>query len=153
VVCSFQKVRGIAESRPPRALPDLSPKITTKRADGVGDVYKQFDKGPGLFHLFYNAMTSGKPYPVKGIICVRHDPFNCFPDPIAQKEALDNCDLIVSADTHYSEFGWYSDVILPECTYLERDSMIAVRRASNRALSNATRPGNSKTIPSTSIAF
>ncbi len=124
----FPKGPGDCGVKAPRALSDLSPKITTKRADGVGDVYKQFDKGPGLFHLFYNAMSSGKPYPIKGIICVRHDPFSCFPDPIAQKEALDNCDLIVSVDTHYSEFGWYSDVILPEATYLERDSMIAVQK-------------------------
>ncbi|MBU0681818.1 MAG: molybdopterin-dependent oxidoreductase [Proteobacteria bacterium] len=124
----FPKGPGDCGIKAPRSLADLSPKISTKRADGVGDVYKQFDKGPGLFHLFYKAMTTGKPYPIKGIICVRHDPFNCFPDPIAQKEALDNCDLIVSVDTHYSEFGWYSDVILPEATYLERDSMIAVQK-------------------------
>jgi thiosulfate reductase/polysulfide reductase chain A len=124
----FPKGPGDCGVKAPRVLSDLSPKITTKRADGVGDIYKQFDKGPGLFHLLYNAMSSGKPYPIKGIICVRHDPFTCFPDPIAQKEALDNCDLIVSVDTHYSEFGWYSDVILPEATYLERDSMIAVQK-------------------------
>ncbi|MDR9502583.1 MAG: molybdopterin-dependent oxidoreductase [Desulfurivibrionaceae bacterium] len=124
----FPKGPGDCGVKAPRALSDLSPKITTKRADGVGDLYKQFDKGPGLFHLFYKAMASGKPYPIKGIFCVRHDPFSCFPDPIAQKEALDNCDLIVSVDTHYSEFGWYSDVILPECTYLERDSMIAAQK-------------------------
>jgi len=124
----FAKGPGDCGKKGPRSLADLSPKITTKRADGVGDIYKHFEKGPGLFHLFYKAMATGEPYPIKGIICVRHDPFTCFPDPMAQKEALDNCELIVSVDTHYSEFGWYSDVILPEATYLERDSMIAVQK-------------------------
>ncbi|MBU2537361.1 MAG: molybdopterin-dependent oxidoreductase, partial [Proteobacteria bacterium] len=124
----FAKGAGDCGGKGPRALNELSPKPTAKRADGVGDVYKQFEKGPGLFHLFYKAMATGSPYPIKGIICVRHDPFACFPDPQAQKEALDNCDLIVSIDTHYSEFGWYSDVILPESTYLERDSMIAQQK-------------------------
>ncbi|MGV1097893.1 molybdopterin-containing oxidoreductase family protein [Thiovibrio sp. JS02] len=124
----FAKGAGDCGKKGPRSLTDLSPKITTPRADGVGDKYKHFEKGPGLFHLFYKAMATGDPYPIKGIIAVRHDPFTCFPDPVAQKEALDNCDLIVSIDTHYSEFGWYSDVILPEATYLERDSMIALQK-------------------------
>ncbi|MFA7382957.1 MAG: molybdopterin-dependent oxidoreductase [Desulfurivibrionaceae bacterium] len=124
----FAKGAGDCGGKGPRSLTDLSPKPTAKRADGVGEVYKQFEKGPGLFHLFYKAMATGNPYPIKGIICVRHDPFSCFPDPQAQKEALDNCDLIVSIDTHYSEFGWYADVILPESTYLERDSMIALQK-------------------------
>ncbi len=124
----FAKGPGDCGGKGPRSLTDLSPKPSAKRGDGVGDTYQQFEKGTGLFHLFYKAMATGKPYPIKGIICVRHDPFSCFPDPQAQKEALDNCDLIVSIDTHYSEFGWYSDVILPETTYLERDSMIALQK-------------------------
>ncbi|MFH7319404.1 molybdopterin-dependent oxidoreductase [Desulfurivibrio sp. D14AmB] len=111
-----------------RAIGDEVVKPTAQRADGVGWKYPHFDKGPGLFHLFYETMRSGKPYPIKGLICVRHDPFTCFPDPQAQKEALDNLDLLVSLDTHYSEFGWYSDVILPESTYLERDSIIATQK-------------------------
>lgn len=106
----------------------VSEKPTQERADQVGTKYTHFDKGPGLFHLFYKAMETEKPYPVKGLICYRHDPFNCFPDPQAQKRALDNCDLLVSIDTHYSEFGWYSDVILPESTYLERDSAIVAQK-------------------------
>ena len=65
---------------------------------------------------------------MKALISIRHDPFTCFPDPQAQKEALDKIDLLVSVDTHYSEFGWYSDVILPESTFLERESIIATQK-------------------------
>ncbi len=111
-----------------RSLDANIPKPEEKRADGVGWRYKHFDKGPGLFHLFYDAMITEDPYPVKALICYRHDPFTCFPDVQAQKDALDNCDLLVSIDAHYSEFGWYSDVILPESIYLERDSMIATQK-------------------------
>ena len=42
--------------------------------------------------------------------------------------AFDKLDLLVSLDTHFSEFGWYSDIILPESTYLERDSLIATQK-------------------------
>ncbi len=95
-----------------------------KRADGVGWQYNHFDKGPGLAHLFFNNMLKGEPYPIKAWIAMRHDPFSGMPDPEQQKAAFDTCDLLVSIDTNYSEFGWYSDVILPESTYLERDTPI-----------------------------
>ncbi len=111
-----------------RTLDGEIPKVTEKRADGVGWKYKHFDKGPGLFHLFYDAIETEEPYPMKAMFCYRHDPFNCFPDPQAQKRYLDKLDLIVSIDTHYSEFGWYSDVILPESTYLERETPIAMQK-------------------------
>ncbi len=111
-----------------RSLDAQVPKPDEKRADGVGWRYKHFDKGPGLFHLFYDAMITGDPYPIKAVICHRHDPFTCFPDINAQKEALENVELLVSVDTHYSEFGWYSDVILPESMYLERETQIVTQK-------------------------
>ncbi len=104
------------------------PKPDIKRADGVGWKYTHFDKGPGLQHLFFPTMHSQHPYPIKAWIAMRHDPFTCMPDPQAQKRAFDNCDLLVSIDTHYSEFGWYCDVILPESTYLERDNPICLQK-------------------------
>lgn len=104
------------------------PKPDIRRGDGVGWKYKHFEKGPGLAHLFFEAMRTGDPYPIKAWIAMRHDPFCGLPDPERQKEAMDNCDLLVSIDTHYSEFGWYSDVILPESTYLERDTHICLQK-------------------------
>ena len=104
------------------------PKPDIKRADGVGWKYKHFDKGPGLAHLFFETMETGEPYPLKAWIAMRHDPFSCMPDPKKQEKYFDNLDLLVSIDAHYSEFGWYSDVILPECTYLERDNPACVQK-------------------------
>ena len=104
------------------------PKPDIKRGDGVGWKYSHFDKGPGLAHLFFDTMETEDPYPIKAWIAMRHDPFCAMPDPQRQKRAFDNCDLLVSIDTHYSEFGWYCDVILPESTYLERDNTICVQK-------------------------
>jgi thiosulfate reductase/polysulfide reductase chain A len=100
-----------------------------KRGDGVGWEFTHFDKGPGLAHLFFNRMMKEDPYPIKAWIAMRHDLFSGMPDPERQKEALDKCDLLVSIDTNYSEFGWFSDVILPESTYLERDTPIVQQKA------------------------
>lgn len=99
-----------------------------KRGDGVGWEYNHFDKGPGLAHLFFNRMIEEDPYPIKAWIAMRHDPFSGLPDPEKQKLAMDKCDLLVSIDTNYSEFGWYSDIILPESTYLERDTPIVQQK-------------------------
>ncbi len=104
------------------------PKPDIKRGDGVGWKYKHFDKGPGLAHLFYKSMITEDPYPIKAWIAMRHDPFTAMPDPQQQKLAMDKCDLLVSIDTHYSEFGWYADVILPESTYLERETPICLQK-------------------------
>lgn len=104
------------------------PKPEIRRADGVGWKYPHFDKGPGLAHLLFPAMRTGSPYPVKAWIAMRHDPFTGLPDPEEQKKAFDHCELLVSIDTQYSEFGWYADVILPESTYLERDNPICVQK-------------------------
>ena len=104
------------------------PKPDIERADGCGTKFIQFEKGPGLAHLLYPAMKSGKPYPIKAWMAMRHDPFTCMPDPTKQKEYFDNCELLVSIDAHYSEFGWYCDVILPESPFLERENHIIVQK-------------------------
>ena len=102
-------------------IPDI------KRADGVGWKYPHLDQGSGMANLFFEAMRTGEPYPIKAWIAMRHDPLTSMPDPQQQKLFFDHCDLLVSIDTHYSEFGWYADVILPESSYLERDNPIFVR--------------------------
>jgi thiosulfate reductase/polysulfide reductase chain A len=47
-----------------------------------------------------------------------------IPDTNLTKKALDKLDFIVSIDINYSDIAWYSDVILPESTYLERTDCI-----------------------------
>jgi len=110
------------------ALVDLPPKVTERRADGVGWKYTHFDSGPGLFHLFYSAILNEDPYPVKAYICYRHDPLTGFPDREAQRAGLDKLDLIVALDAKFGETTWYGDVILPLSGYLEKDSPIAAQK-------------------------
>ena len=100
------------------------PKVEEKRADGCGWKYKRFDGGPGLLHLMYEAIEKEDPYPVKAYFVVRHDPLLALPDPEEQKRILNKLDLIVVVDVNYSETFGFADVILPESTYLERDTMM-----------------------------
>jgi thiosulfate reductase/polysulfide reductase chain A len=108
-----------------KALADLFPKPEEKRADGVGWKYKHFDGGPGLLHLAFKAIETEDPYPVKAYIAYRHDPLMAMPDPDALRKVFDKLDLLVSITFSWSDTAWYSDVVLPLSTYLERESIIA----------------------------
>jgi thiosulfate reductase/polysulfide reductase chain A len=120
----FQKGPGDVGAKGLNALLDTIPGPEAKRVDGCGWKYKHFESGPGLLHLLYPALLSGKPYPVKAYIAFRHDPLLSLPDPEAQKKAFDKLDLLVAIDANYSETGWYADVLLPSATYLEKSSVL-----------------------------
>ena len=78
-----------------------------------------------MVHQAFAAMETGKPYGIGAYFAYRHDPITAMPDAEALKRALDKLKLLVSIDVRYSELGWYSDVILPESTYLERANILA----------------------------
>jgi len=121
----FQKGPGDAGAKGLNAILGGLPKPEAKRVDGCGWKHKHFDAGPGLMQLFYQALLSEDPYPVKAYFVFRHDPLLSMPDPEEQKKALDKLDLLVVLDANYSETGWYADVLLPSATYLEKGSPIA----------------------------
>lgn len=108
-----------------KKLVDLFPKPEEKRADGVGWKYPQFDAGPGLVNLAYDAIATGDPYPVKAYLCFRHDPLMALPDPEAVQRKWEGLDLLVSITFSWSDTAWHSDVVLPLSTYLARESIIA----------------------------
>jgi thiosulfate reductase / polysulfide reductase chain A len=108
-----------------KKLVDLFPKPEEKRADGVGWKYPQFDGGPGLVNLAYDAIVTGEPYPIRAYLCFRHDPLMAMPDPEALKKKWEKLDLLVSITFSWSDTAWHSDVVLPLSTYLARESIIA----------------------------
>jgi len=110
-----------------KALVNLFPSSEEKRADGVGWRHPQFDQGPGLLHLGFDAIQSEDPYPVKAYVAYRHDPLMGFPDPEALKKIWNKLDFLLSVTFSWSDTAWYSDVVLPLSPYLERESIIACK--------------------------
>lgn len=90
--------------------------------------------GSGHIVNLYRTIKTGEPHPVKALFAYRYDPVASLPDPGAQKAVLDNLDLLVSIDVNYSQTGWYADLILPESTYMERDSIIATQKGASPRL-------------------
>ena len=124
---------GFVIAKPPeyygrKSLKQLAarvPKVDEPRVDGAGTTRPTWDPGIGMLHQLFAAMETAQPYGVGAYIAYRHDPLTSMPDAEALKQALDKLKLLVSIDVRYSETGWYSDVILPESTYLERANILA----------------------------
>jgi thiosulfate reductase/polysulfide reductase chain A len=124
---------GCVIAKPPefygrKSLKQLSarvPKVAEPRVDGAGTSRPSWDPAIGMLHQAFAAMETAQPYGVGAYIAYRHDPLTGMPDAEAMTRALDKLKLLVSIDVRYSETGWYSDVILPESTYLERANILA----------------------------
>ena len=100
------------------------PEVKEPRVDGAGTTRPQWDPEIGMLHQAFAAMETGQPYGIGAYFAYRHDPLTGMPDPAATQRALDKLHLLVSIDVRYSETGWFSDVILPESTYLERANIL-----------------------------
>jgi len=122
----FKKGPGEAGGKAARKLVSQEfPKIDMPRFDKAGT--KDFplpDPNHGVAQVFPYAVLNEDPYPIKALIAYRMDPLMSIADTAQTKKALDKLDLIVTIDINYSDIAWYSDVILPESTYLERTDCI-----------------------------
>jgi thiosulfate reductase/polysulfide reductase chain A len=122
----FKKGPGEEGGKPARKLTEQEfPKITVPRFDKVGT--KDFplpDPNHGVGQMLPHAILESDPYPIKALIAYRFDPLMSIADTNKTKKALDKLDLIVTIDINHSDIAWYSDVILPESTYLERTDCV-----------------------------
>lgn len=122
---TYNKLAG-EKVAPVLAKPDVKlPKPTAQRIDLVAPQFKYIAAGGGVVQSIIDAVLKQTPYPVKGWIMSRHNPFQtvtCRPDLVKTVEQLD---LVVSCDVYLSESAAYADYLLPECTYLERDEEVS----------------------------
>lgn len=122
---TYNKLAG-EKVAPVLAKPDAKlPKPTAQRIDLVAPQFKYIAAGGGVVQSIIDAVLNQTPYPVKGWIMSRHNPFQtvtCRPDLVKTVEQLD---LVVSCDVYLSESAAYADYLLPECTYLERDEEVS----------------------------
>ncbi|MEN8243992.1 MAG: molybdopterin-dependent oxidoreductase [Thermodesulfobacteriota bacterium] len=123
----FKKGPGEEGGKPARKLVEQKgfPKIGQPRFDKAGTPdFPLPDPSHGVGQLLPHAILSSDPYPIKALIAYRFDPLMSIPDSTLTKKALDKLDLIVTIDINHSDIAWYSDVILPESTYLERTDCV-----------------------------
>ncbi len=77
--------------------------------------------GGGSWLGWRNRFLKGTmPYKVRGMFCYKHNPMMNMPNSAKTAEMLKQMELVVCIDTMPSDTVMYADVVLPECTYLER---------------------------------
>lgn len=126
---SAKRVNALAKEI---VVPELNepfprPQIHEPRIDGAGEegAYRFVSKQHGVLTAIPEAILSQKPYEIKGWFLTRHNPLITVADPQKMKEAMEQLEFIVVNDIYLSDTAMMADVILPECTYLERDEGIS----------------------------
>lgn len=64
------------------------------------------------------------PYPVRGMFAYKQNPMQSVPNIAKTRKMFEKMDLVVTIDTMPSDTVMMSDVVLPECTYLEREDPV-----------------------------
>ena len=77
----------------------------------------------GIATLFPKAVLEGKPYPMKAAIVTAANPLVTYPESGLYRKAFEALDFRVSIDPFINETGDIADVLLPACTFLEKDTL------------------------------
>jgi thiosulfate reductase/polysulfide reductase chain A len=64
------------------------------------------------------------PYPLRALFSYKQNPMQSVPNVAKSRKMFENLDLVVTIDTMPSDTVMMSDVVLPECTYLEREDPV-----------------------------
>lgn len=96
------------------------------------DVPERLEKGDvaylsnkdGSWKYFRDRVLEGTPYPVKGMMIYKQNPLVSVPNRAKTLAMMEQMEFICTIDITMNDTAWYSDVVLPESTYLERDDPI-----------------------------
>lgn len=114
---------GVHLGKPPQPP---YPRISAMRLDGVPWKYPLVPLKLGVFQELREAVLSGQPYQARGWFISRQNPILSLPDRQRTLEAFGKMDFIVTVDAIINDTAWFSDVILPESSYLERFDPLSV---------------------------
>jgi thiosulfate reductase/polysulfide reductase chain A len=123
LVAESPEASGVPLGKPPQPP---YPRVTAQRLDGVPWKYPLVPLKLGVFQEMRDAILTGQPYQAHGWFIARQNPVLSLPDRNRTLEALGKLDFIVTVDVVLSDTAWFSDVVLPEASYLERYDPLAV---------------------------
>jgi thiosulfate reductase/polysulfide reductase chain A len=96
------------------------PRTSALRLDGTPWKYPLVPLKLGVFQELRDAVLSGEPYQAHGWFISRQNPIMSLPDRGKTLQAFGKMDFIATVDIIMNDTAWYSDVVLPEASYLER---------------------------------
>ncbi len=96
------------------------PRMSALRLDGMPWKYPLVPLKLGVFQELRDAIITGEPYQAHGWFISRQNPILSLPDRAKTLEAFGKMDFIATVDIIMNDTAWFSDVVLPEASYLER---------------------------------
>ncbi len=111
--------------RLPLGLHDITTAIYSQAKTRADKNEAAFVGANGTWIGMRNMIIEGRaPYPVRGMFIYKQNPMLCIPNTHKTKKMLEQLELVVTIDTMPSDTVMMSDVVLPECTYLEREDPV-----------------------------
>jgi len=101
-------------------LPELLGDTDKENAGFPTDKVAFVSEKAGSWLVLREAILKGVPYPIKGMFFYKQNPVESVPNRSKTLEMLKKLDFICTIDIQMSDTAWYSDIVLPESTYLER---------------------------------
>ncbi|HUF00763.1 MAG TPA: molybdopterin-dependent oxidoreductase [Anaerolineales bacterium] len=103
------------------------PRVSALRLDGTPWKYPLVPLKLGVFQELRDAIITGEPYQAHGWFISRQNPIMALPDRARTLEAFGKMDFIATVDIIMNDTAWFSDVVLPEASYLEHyDPLLSV---------------------------
>jgi thiosulfate reductase/polysulfide reductase chain A len=102
------------------------PRISALRLDGVPWKFPFVPLEIGVFQELRDAILAEQPYPARGWLIYRQNPIASLPERRKTLQAFSKLDFVVTIDTTMNDTAWFSDVVLPEASYLERYDPLSV---------------------------
>jgi len=96
------------------------PRLSALRLDGTPWKYPLVPLKLGVFQELRDAIITGQPYQAHGWFISRQNPILSLPDRNKTLQAFGKMDFIATVDIIMNDTAWFSDVVLPEASYLER---------------------------------
>ena len=94
-----------------------------------------FAGAEGVTQVIRSSTINGKPYPIKAWIVTGTNLLKSVPNQQETLEAIKHLDLLVVVDVMPFDTAMMADVILPECSYLERFDALAVGKGKSLTVS------------------
>ena len=108
---------GVGLGAPPQPA---FPRVSALRLDGVPWKYPFVPLQYGVIQQLRDSIMDENPYAAHGWFISRQNPVMSIPDRKKTLEAFAKMDFIVTIDIIMNDTAWFSDVVLPEASYLER---------------------------------
>jgi formate dehydrogenase (coenzyme F420) alpha subunit len=109
---------------PKPVIKDITAPMPPSTVPAIGaDRFPLFCRARGEGHALgvNQAILEGKPYPMRGLIISGGNPTLQWPDSERTREALKKLEFLLVVDVVDSPDSRYADVVIPACTFLERD--------------------------------